>query len=167
MLLSNLFYKYLKARADWRPNEGSKGRGKRGPGQYDRKMKLEFARPALSAWGRGDNPRRRSPAQNIPLNLLRVLTPSPGLSASSGNLPTTTWCKQLGSGRCQRTRRAIVQPNWKETRIPAPPHPTALCRLVLTSSFFLFSSFTSVFLISALKASASPFWSSLASRSMR
>ena len=166
MLLSNLFYTHLKARADWRPNEGSKGRGKRGPGQYDRKIKLEFARPALSAWGRGDNPGRGSPAQNIPLNLLRMLTPPPA-SLLLRDLLTTTWCKQLGSGRCQRTRRAIVQPSWKETGIPAPPHPTALCRLVLTSSFFLFSSFTSVFLISALKASASPFWSSLASRSMR
>lgn len=89
-----------------------------------RKMKLEFARPALSAWGRGDNPRRRSPAQNIPLNLLRVLTPSPAsLCFTSGkpsdhNLVQTTWLRAL-----PETRRAIVQPNWKETRIPAPRTP--------------------------------------------
>lgn len=80
------------------------------------------------------------------------------LGCAVGVRPGTGWdgtpAPQLGPPRGRR-------------RAASPPRPVAARGGALTSSFFLFSSFTSVFLISALKASASPFWSSFASRSMR
>lgn len=98
----------------------------RGPGQCDREIKPdpESARPALSAGGSGDNPRVRSPARSIPLNLLRVLTPSPTPSASAGNHPDQNLVQAtLAQDAAKERGVPLLSPTLKRPEFPVPRTP--------------------------------------------